>query len=90
VRIALGHWPTPMVENYETPAYRMHEQVLVWVGMFTVFAAVPLWLLTLRFRPFRISPEIHLIQAGVYALGWGLIVLYGAVDPGKFMEWFLD
>lgn len=90
VRIGLGHWPTPMIENYDTAAYWIHDRVLVWVGMFTVFAAIPLWLLTLCFQRFRISLKTHLIQAGVYACGWGLIALYGAVDPGRFMEWFLD
>jgi hypothetical protein len=90
VRVGLGHWPTPMFENYHTPAYRAHEQVLTWIGCFTVYAAIPLWLLMLCFRPFRISLRTHLIQVGVYALGWGLILLYGAIDPGRFLDWFFD
>lgn len=90
VRLGLGHWPTPMFESYHTPAFRAHEQVLVWVWLFTVYAAIPLWLLMLCFRPFRISFRTHLIQVGVYAVGWGVIVLYGAIDPGQFLDWFLD
>ncbi len=90
VRVGLGHWPTPMTENYHTPAVRVHEQVVLWLGLFAIYAAIPLWLLILCFRPFRSSLKTHLVQAGVYALGWGLIALYGAVDPGRFLEWFLD
>ena len=90
VRVGLGHWPTPMFENFHTPAYSAHEQVLTWIGFFTVFAAIPLWLLMLCFRRFRQSLRTHLIQAGVYVAGWLLIMLYGAVDPGRFMAWFLD
>ncbi len=90
VRMELGHWPTPMVESYSSPTYRVGAHIVVWIGYFTVFAAIPLWLLMLCFRPFRMSISNHLIQIGVYALGWGLIALYGAVDPGGFLAWFLD
>ena len=90
VRLALGHWPTPMIENYDTAAYSRHEQVFTWAALFTVYAAIPLWLVALCFRVFRISLKTHLIQAGAYALGWALIALYGFIDPGRFTEWFLD
>ena len=90
VRLGLGHWPPPMFENYKTTAYSQHEQVFIWVALFTVFAAIPLWLASLCIRVFRISLKTHLIQAGVYALGWALIALYALVDPGRFIEWFLD
>jgi hypothetical protein len=90
VRLGLGHWPTPMMENYDTTAYNQHEQVFIWVALFTVYAAIPLWLVSLCFRPFRISVKTHLMQAGVYVLGWVVIAIYGFVDPGKFTEWFLD
>jgi heme/copper-type cytochrome/quinol oxidase subunit 3 len=89
-RVGLGHWPTPMVENYDSPAYRTHELVFTLIALFTLFVAVPSWLLMLCFRPFRISLRTHVVQAGVYVAGWLLIVLYGAIDPGRFMEWFLD
>jgi hypothetical protein len=90
VRGGLGHWPTPMIEDYGTLAYRIHEQVLTWVGFSAVFAAIPLWLLMLCIPPFRISARTHLVQAGVYAVGWIFVMLYAAVDPGRFLEWFLD
>jgi magnesium-transporting ATPase (P-type) len=90
VRVGLGHWPTPMLEHYDTAAYRAHALALIWVIFFTVFAAIPLWLLMLCFRPLRISLKTHLIQAGVYVAGWVLIIMYGAVDPGRFLEWFFD
>jgi hypothetical protein len=90
VRLGLGHWPTPMLENYQTTAYSRHEQVFIWVALFTVYAAVPLWLVSLCFGMFRISLKTHLTQTGICAVGWALIALYSFMDPGRFMEWFLD
>ncbi len=90
VRLGLGHWPTPMLENYHTSAYQAHEQVLTYFGYFTVFAALPLWLLMLCFRACRISLRTHLLQAAVYAAGWVLIVFYCTIDPGRFVAWFMD
>jgi hypothetical protein len=90
VRLGLGHWPTPMLESYKTAAYDQHEQVFVWVALFTVYAAVPFWLVTLCFGIFRISLKTHLLQAGVYVAGRVLIALYSQIDPGRFVTWFLD
>jgi hypothetical protein len=89
-RLALGHWPTPMFENYDTPAFNAHEVAVAWFAYFAILAAGPLWLLLLCFRRFRVSWKFHLKQAGVYAAGWGLMFLYGWADPGRFLEWFLD
>jgi hypothetical protein len=90
VRVGLGHWPTPMLENYQTAAYNRHTQAFIWLALVTVYAAVPLWLVSLCFGVFRISLKTHLIQTGIYAVGWALIVLYSFIDPGRFIEWFLD
>jgi hypothetical protein len=90
VRQALGHWPTPMRENYHPETYRQLDGVVTLFAMFTVYAAIPLWLGALCFRVFRISKRTHLIQAGMYVLGWVLILVYGMVDPGKFVSWYLD
>jgi hypothetical protein len=90
VRLGLGHWPTPMTEDYHTAAFSRHEQVFAGVVAFTVYAAVPLWLAALCFRRFRISFRTHLVQAGAYAAGWVLIGAYAFIDPGSFLKWFLD
>jgi hypothetical protein len=89
VRFALGHWPKPMIENYSSTAYTLHEQVFTGLALFT-YAAGPLWLLLLLFPPLRKSLRVHLIQAGVYAAGWGMIALCCLWDPYRFAEWFLD
>jgi hypothetical protein len=90
VRIGLGHWPTSIIENYRTTAYSLHVKSFFWIGLFAVYAAIPLWLVSLCFRVFRISLRTHLIQAGVYAVGWAFVALYAFVDPYKFVEWLLD
>jgi hypothetical protein len=90
VRLGLGHWPMPMLESYATTAYSRHVQVFVWFARFAVYGAIPLWIVALCFRRFRISLKTHLIQAVVYVAGWVFIGIYGMVDPGSFAEWFLD
>ena len=90
IRLGLGHWPTPMTEDYRTTAFRIHEHALIAVVLFTVYAAGPLWLLFLCFRGLRLSRRTHATQAVVYGLGWLLIVLAGKYDPTTFTQWFLD
>jgi hypothetical protein len=90
VRLSLGHWPTPMIESFGGSAYAMLAGVVIWVGFFAVFLAIPLWLMMLCFRACRGTLSLHLIQLGVYAASWGIIALYAHCDPGRFVEWFLD
>jgi hypothetical protein len=90
VRVGLGHWPIPILEHYQTTAYSLHARAFIWLALFVVYAAIPLWLVSLCFRVFRISLKTHPLQAGVYAVGWALIILSAYVDPCRFVEWFLD
>ena len=90
VRIVLGHWPKPMWEVYSTFIYEIHQYLFAGIALFTVFGAVPCWLLLLCFQRLRISWRYHLLQAGAYASGWGLIAVYWAWDPGHFLAWYLD
>lgn len=89
-RLGLGHWPEPMVDKYTTPAFSFHTQAVIGLGLFTMYAAGPLWLLCLCFRRFRVSARLHVMQAGVYAAGWGLVLAYVAWDPHRFVQWYLD
>ena len=90
VRVGLGHWPTPVLENYHTMACSLHEQAVIWVAVFTMFFAIPLWLISLLFRIFRISLKTHFIQAGAYVVGWMMLILYACIDPHRFVEWLFD
>ena len=90
VRLGLGHWPQPMVENYDSGLYDIHEWLIVIVGYYAVYVAVPLLLLVLSFPRFRSSPQTHAGQFGLIALGWILIGLFYLVDYGKFVTWLLD
>lgn len=90
VRVGLGHWPEPMRESYRTSAYEFHETALVWAAMFVLYAAIPLWVLCVSIRPLRSTARVHLIQAGIYVMGWGLVVGFLALDPFGFVSWFMD
>jgi hypothetical protein len=90
VRLGLGHWPTPMTEDYRTLGFRIHEWALIGILMFTVYVAGPLWLVFLFFRRLRLSWRAHLAQLLAYGAGWLLIFLAGKYDPTTFTDWFLD
>jgi len=92
VRIGLGHWPEPMVENYQTAAFRAHHGAVIWFGCFTIWGALPLWLVLVCIQRFRRSWswKLHVLQAAVYAVGWCAIAAYAAWDPGRFVDWYLD
>ena len=90
LRLGLGHWPKPMIENYETLAFRIHEIAFYLLLLFTVFAAVLLWLVFLCFRRLRLSWRVHIAQALTYSLGWLVLLVVGKYDPTTFTEWFLD
>lgn len=90
VRLGLGRWPRPMWDKYATAAFEAHFHVLQAVGLATVYGAIPIWFLLLCFRRFRGTLKLHLLQAVVYGLGWGVIGLWCLVDPWKFLQWLAD
>ena len=90
--IGLGHLPKPMVEDYQTATFHLHRNAVIWFGCFTIWGALPLWLVlvcTERFRP-TWSWKLPVVQALVYAVGWCVIAAYAAWDPGQFVNWYLD
>lgn len=89
-RLGLGHWPVTMHEQYNTAAFDWHRRIVFWFGEFTIYAALPLFLLALCFRPLRISRQTHFVQAGVYLAGCGLVLAFMVWDPLGFIGWLLD
>jgi hypothetical protein len=85
----LGHWPRNQLEHVSSTAYAIH-QTSVFVVSGSVLGALPVWLLLLAFPQARVSARVHLMQAGLYFAGCLAIVSYLAIDPGGFVDWFLD
>ena len=90
VRLGLGHWPRPMWEDYRTPAFDLHWIVLIGVGFFAVYGAIPFWLLCVCLRRLRCSKKAHFAQAAAYVVGWCLLAGFIALDPYHFVSWFAD
>jgi hypothetical protein len=90
LRLGLGHWPKPMVEDYKTFAFDVHEMILILVGYFAVFIALPLGLILVCFKRFRGPMSLHIRQAATFVVGWALIVLFARLDPTTFTDWFMD
>ena len=90
IRLGLGHWPVPMIEDYRSPAFLVHEVVLlVWLYC-ALFGAMPLWLLCLLIRPLQPSRRVAVTQLLTFGVGWLLIAAVLIFDPTTLSAWFLD
>lgn len=90
VRLALGHWPVSILENYSTATYKAHAYVFIGLVLFAVFAAGPLWLVLVALPGQRLRWQTLARQLAACGLGWLLICLVAKCDPTGFVEWFLD
>ena len=90
VRIALGHWPRPMVDKYNTRLFDFHLRALVGLYLFCVYGAPLLWLGLLCFRKLRFGWKVHVRQLVACLAGWGLFLLLALVDPLDFLAWIFD
>lgn len=90
VRLGLGHWPAPMMEDYATPAFKVHFLALQISFGLALYSFAPVWMLFLCARRFRVSVRFHALQSAVYAGGWLTILLICWIGPWRFMEWLAD
>lgn len=90
VRLGLGHWPKPMTEDYSTTAFQAHFRVLQVSFVLALYSFVPVWMLLLCARRFRVSFGFHALQAAVYGGGWLFILFVCQLDPWRFMGWLVD
>jgi hypothetical protein len=79
-----------MQEDYSTPAFEVHMKILQGTVICALYSVVPMWALLLCAKPLRLSFRTHTIQLAVYAAGWGLIGLFCALDPWRFVTWLAD
>jgi hypothetical protein len=89
VRLALGFWPKP---NWRIGGgiYYLHSYAVLWFGLFTAYAALPIWLVCLCFRRFRFGWRIHLLQFSAFIFGCLAVAIYWKWDPNHFVTWYLD
>lgn len=90
IRLGLGHWPTPMVEDYETKLFQTHETVFFFTYALSVLSALPLWVLCVLLPALRRPVRDRLWQPVIYGLGWGMIFLAAYLDPTTFTTWLID
>jgi membrane-bound acyltransferase YfiQ involved in biofilm formation len=91
LRLGLGHWPMPMVEDYDSPIFRLHEWLLIGCLTFAYLIAAPLYLLCLAIPALRPAPlRVVLLQLAIWLLGWLLFIGLYHFDPTPFSAWFAD
>ena len=90
IRLGLGRWPTPMVDDYPSALFRLHNHAVgIWL-LFSLFGALPTWFFCQIFPQWRSSFHQARTHFALFALGWIVIVLAARIDPTTFTPWFLD
>lgn len=90
---SLGRSPRPLFDDpyLVGGAVRGAHQVsvaLLVILFWTAFASVVVTLVLSLWR--RLPWKTSLAFSGASLASWGLAVLYGRIDPGRVLAWFLD
>jgi hypothetical protein len=89
-RLELGRWPVPMRPDPKSlPFARDHMDAVFWLFVFSLCCFAP-WMLMACFRK-QLIPETRFFPTlTLFALPWLLLAVACLLDPGRFVEWFLD
>jgi len=93
VRLALGRWPTPVLENVCTLPVKIHQTSILVLFLVAVFAAPVAWAIRTIMSVWQHcgwSIRAWLYQVVVYSLGWAVLSACFRFDPTPFTEWFFD
>lgn len=89
-RFELGRWPTPMQPDPKSlsfPTAGTHMDTVFWLGVASLGCFLP-WLLTVCIRKQMIPRSRKLLA--LLVVPWALLLTVLFLDPGKYVEWFLD
>ena len=87
----LGYWPTPMNPDPKTlsfPTSDTNFETVLYSTIGCMFCFFP-WLLTMFVRK-HIEPACSKVWFGCLVCPWALLFLVILLDPGSYVEWFLD
>ena len=90
-RFELVRWPTPMQpdpQDLSSPTADTHMKVVFWLGVTSLCCFLP-WLLTTCIRK-QLIPTTRKVWLAMLAMPWLLTLAVYFLDPGSYVEWFLD
>ena len=90
LRLGLGHWPKPMIEDYTAMPFRIHIFATQWLGLSSAVVAPPAWAFLVCFRSMRLGFRIHRIQGIVFLSAWAVFALFVWADPWRLVTWAID
>lgn len=90
LRLGLGRFPEPMIEDYQTPAFRAHAALTHGLGVVAFLGAPALWLLLMAFPRFRAPAGVFARQFAVFVVGWAIFFAFAIGDPARLVTWYLD
>ena len=90
-RFELGRWPTPMrpdPKSLSFPTADTHMDTVFWLGVASLCCFLP-WLLTVCIRK-QMIPTTRKFWIALLTLPWLMLLTVWFLDPGSYVEWFLD
>ena len=90
VRLSLGHWPKPMIEDFSSPYMPIFGRCIGLAMTISTEYAIAIWLLIVSIKPLRISWRAHISQVIFYLNSWFLTLLCCIFLPGDFISWYFD
>src|SRR3954452_3568378 len=81
IRLGLGHWPQPMIEDLHTAAFQWHDKVVGIGFIFSFYLAAPVWLLGQFVLLLRGQGQNVRTHAVLFVGGWCVIMMLAALDP---------
>jgi len=90
IRLGLGHWPTPLFEDYSTFLFEAHLTVVDIMWLFAAVIAGPLWIVLaiVNYRKFRW--KTLLVSIVCYLVSWGMVYVVWCADANDFVTWYFD
>jgi hypothetical protein len=92
VRVLLGRWPVVYRDSPNSFLLKVHEYGLFVPTFFGTIFGTPVWAVLVAVLLVRRSTPLNdvLRQALLIGVGIGGLLLFNALDPTGYVEWFLD
>ena len=86
-RLHLGRWPSPYQPDPKDLGFDLHDAAIACGFVSVVPVAIGTLLLLIKLK---LSGRMVRGKALAYSVCLALLILWGWIDPGNFVEWYLD
>ena len=90
VRLAIGHWPRPMVEAGPQDVFSSFLEFATGILLLPVTYSFLGWIVFTIWRWKKYTNRQRLWQVCLYIAGIVAAAVFSWANPGKFVDWWMD